>query len=320
MSANTEIQKKSPALGRGLDALFQNRPTPTSSIANPTTNVVGDKTISSLNLKMELIRPNPEQSRKIFSQDELEGLALSIKEHGIIQPIVVRKKIGFYEIIAGERRYRAAQILGLKEIPAIIRSENDSQSQQTDDLANLLENVQREDLKPLELAHAYQGVIEKYQFSQEEFAKKMGVSRVSISNTIRLLKLPQTVKSLLESGTLSEGHARALLALELEPKKLENLAARAVEKSWSVRETETEVRLLKAAPKSSQPISMNTGSKESLISPEARPFDAIESELREIFGTKVTVRKNGSKGAVEIFFSNTDSLHRVIHQLRGLKS
>lgn len=210
-------------LGKGLDALI--------------TSLHIDESDKVIQIPLSQLRANPYQPRKYFNEDSINELAESIKEHGIIQPIIVRKVLKGFEIIAGERRYRASQVCGLATVPAVERNFSD---QQVMEIA-LIENVQREDLNAMEIAIAYQSIIDQFSLTQEELSAKVGKSRSHIANFLRLLQLPETIKQYVSRGTLSMGHARAIVGVKDDKTKKE-LAETAISKQWSVRDLEEEIK------------------------------------------------------------------------------
>lgn len=254
-------------------------------------------------LALQQIRPNPLQPRKEFTAEALQELADSIREQGILQPLVVRQREQHFELIAGERRWRAAQLLGLADVPVIVREADDRTLLE---LA-LIENLQREDLNPLEEAQGYAELIEKFTLRQEDVALKVGKSRVAVANALRLLKLPAEVQALLRDGRISVGHAKVILGLSTEA--YQKLAAeRVVKKGLNVRQTEELVALMQKA---------GTGAAGSKIDPAAADSNitALETRLRERFGTKVALRYRQGKGALEIRFFNDDDLNRILDLL-----
>ncbi len=255
------------------------------------------------NVDISKIRPNPEQPRKTFSENSLKELAESIKENGILQPILVREKDGYYEIIVGERRWRAAQIAGLKEIPVIVK--NDLDNAEMLKLA-IIENVQREDLNPIELATAYNELIEKYNLTQEDLSRMIGKSRSSIANTVRLLKLPQKVKEYIVQGVLSEGHGRALLSLEDE-EEIVKLAKESIEKGLSVRELEEIINFKKKEYILDKNVSRETTNEKNVN----QDLLNIEEDFIEVFGTKVSVIGNLDKGKIVINYYSREDLERI---------
>jgi ParB family chromosome partitioning protein len=255
-----------------------------------------------IKISIDRIKPNPNQPRKHIKEETLKELAESIKQKGIIQPIIVREKEGHYEIIAGERRWRAAQIAGLQEIPVVIR--NDISELESLELA-LIENIQREDLNPIDLALAYNELIEKYNLTQEELAKILGKSRSAIANTLRLLKLPEEIKNHIISGKLSEGHGRVLLALEDE-KEMTRLANECIEKQLSVRELEEIIYF-----KSQEQIQEKIVSHETNQEKKNNDLVNIEEDLIEALGTKVIVKGSLNKGKIIIEYYSREDLERI---------
>jgi ParB family chromosome partitioning protein len=270
-----------------------------------------------LDVELTKVESNPDQPRKHFNQAKLEELALSLKEHGLVQPIIVKRLANqSYQIIAGERRWRASKLAGLSKIPVIVRDQ--LKSTQSNDLASLIENIQREELSPVELANSYERMIRIHGFTQEALAQKLGLSRVAVANTIRLLKLPEKVKEMLIKNQLGEGHARALLGLR-EIYKIEGLADQVLTEGLTVRDVETRVKQLNE--ESDMTAKRGSGAGEYSHSnggaAKANTFQTIEDELRILLGTKVSVKGNDLKGSIEIYFSGKDSLNRIIHQLRS---
>jgi ParB family chromosome partitioning protein len=255
-----------------------------------------------IKISINRIKPNPNQPRKHIKEETLKELAESIKQKGIIQPIIVREKEGYYEIIAGERRWRTAQIAGLQEIPVVIR--NDISELESLELA-LIENIQREDLNPIDLALAYNELIEKYNLTQEELAKILGKSRSAIANTLRLLKLPEEIKNHIISGKLSEGHGRVLLALEDE-KEMTRLANECIEKQLSVRELEEIIYF-----KSQEQIQEKIVSHETNQEKKNNDLVNIEEDLIEALGTKVIVKGSLNKGKIIIEYYSREDLERI---------
>ena len=250
------------------------------------------------------IEPNREQPRKNFDKDALEELAESIKIHGLIQPIIVQKKEDYYEIIAGERRWRAAKIAGLKELPVVIKEYT---PQEVMEIA-LIENIQRKDLNPIEEAIAYKSLVNEYNLKQDELAKKMSKSRAAIANSMRLLKLAEDVQEMIINQELSMGHARALLAIEHEELQIDT-AKTVIEKGLSVRETE---KLVKNILKPKQ-IRMEIPPVDKAV------YDQIQDRLKEVMGTKVSInpKKNG-KGKIEIEYYSSEELERLIELFSGI--
>lgn len=272
-------------LGKGINALFPGETTNEADKVNQIS--VGD------------IRTNPYQPRKIFDQAALEELAESIKEHGILQPIVVRKSGEKYELVVGERRFRAAKLIKLKEVPAIIKELTD---QQMMELA-ILENLQREDLTPIEEAEAYQKLMEALNLTQEQLAFRLGKSRPHIANHVRLLALPENVRKLISDKELSMGHGRTLLGLRSK-KLIPETAEKVVKENLNVRQLENLVQRL------NEDVPRETIEKKKDIFIEEK-----QSELRDRFGTKVQIKKNKNKGKIEIEFFSEDDLERILELL-----
>jgi ParB family transcriptional regulator, chromosome partitioning protein len=311
-----KVEAPRKALGRGLAALMGD------SISSSTTrthaaqaNPEPLKARGMDTVEIEKIEPNPEQPRKIFEPSKLAELAQSIKEMGVIQPIVVKKVAGDkYQIVAGERRWRASKLAGLVRIPVFVR-EQDAASLDHD-LASLVENIQREELNPIELAIAYDRLLKTHQFTQDTLAQKLGVSRTAIANTLRLLKLPILIKNLVNERKITEGHARALLSLEGEEQMLA-MAEQIQSAGLSVRDVELRVR--SAIAQQAESIAALPGELNGSDMPKVKEAGilALEDELRRVFGTKVIIRGNSTRGAIEIYYAGSDSMHRVVHQLRS---
>ena len=270
-------------LGKGISAFF------------PEESIHSDNRIEYIAVSKLIV--NPFQPRKIFNEEALQELAESIKEHGIIQPIVVRKKEKKYEIIAGERRFRAAKLAGLKEIPAIVKEMTEQQMMEV----AILENLQREDLTPIEEAEAYSNLIENLNFTQDMLAKRLGKSRPHIANHIRLLQLPEDVRKLMNEGVLSMGHGRALLGLKNKG-RIAEIAQKVIAQSLNVRQLESLVHQL------NEGVSHETKEK---VKKDVF-VQATESQLREYFGTSVQVKKQKNKGKIEIEFYSEDDLERIL--------
>lgn len=256
-------------------------------------------------MKISDIEPNREQPRKNFDKEALQELADSIKQFGIIQPIVVQKKDDYYEIIAGERRWRAAKLAKLKEVPVIIKEYSDREVMEI----ALIENIQRKDLNPIEEALAYKSLIDEYSLKQEELANRVSKSRTAIANSMRLLKLTDSVQNMLINDEISMGHARALLTLEQEDLQIE-AAKTIVSKGLSVRDTEKLVKSILNPKQVKLPIP----------SAKAAIYDAIANKLREKMGTKVSInhKKNG-KGKIEIEYYSQEELERLLEMFDDIK-
>ncbi|NLL44078.1 MAG: ParB/RepB/Spo0J family partition protein [Mollicutes bacterium] len=286
------MENKKRALGMGLEQLFNSENLDVESIEKRIYETASNEEIVELNI-VEL-RPNPYQPRKVFNDEALKELAESIKEHGVIQPIIVKKSIKGYEIVAGERRVRACKMIGLEKIPAIIRPFTDEQMMEI----ALLENLQRENLNAIEEAHAYKSLLEKLNITQEELSKKVGKSRSHVTNIIGLLRLPKAVQDMVANETISMGHARVLSKLEDDNKIIE-LANKIVEKNLSVRDIEKMAEDNNIERK----IKINRRRTE-----ENSEYKYIEELLREKLDTKVRIKDK----KIEISFNNTADLNRIL--------
>lgn len=278
----------SKRLGKGLDALI-----PSLSIHDD------DKVVE---IPLSQLRANPYQPRKTFNDEAIQELAESIRQHGVIQPIIVRSVLKGYEIIAGERRFRASQYCGKATIPAVVRSFSD---QQVMEIA-LIENLQRENLNAMEIAVAYQGLMEQFSLTQEELSLKVGKSRSHIANFLRLLSLPEEVKDNVSRGTLSMGHARAIVGIK-DPILVKQLAKQCVEQEWSVRELEEAVKNLDRKP---------TDKAKPKVKSRDPYIDHLEEDLRERFKTTVKIKHNKDKGKIELNYYSKQDLERLLELLQ----
>jgi ParB family chromosome partitioning protein len=254
-------------------------------------------------VEIEKIRPNPRQPRTVFDEASIDELAGSIRETGIIQPLLVVPQDDYYQIVVGERRWRAAQKAGLRVVPVIVRNMPEDKQLEV----SLIENIHREDLNPLEIAEAFEHLVAQLGLTQQEIADKVGKDRASVANYIRLLKLPEDTKKLIREEKLSMGQARAILALEDEELQ-RKIALLAVEKSLSVRETERLVQRYKEKPPRAQ---------KSLEDPDLK---ALEEELIRWLGTKVTISGQRNKGTIRIFYFSLEELNRIYDRIKGVKS
>ena len=254
-------------------------------------------------VEIEKIRPNPHQPRTQFDEASIDELARSIKETGIIQPLLVVPEEDHYKLIVGERRWRAAQRAGLRVVPVIIRNMTEDKQLEV----SLIENIHREDLNPLEIAEAFERLVNQLGLTQQEVADRVGKDRASVANYIRLLKLQPEIKALIRDGKLSMGQARAILSLEDEELQ-KSVAFQAVEKSLSVRETEKLVQKLKERPPRTQ---------KSLEDPDLK---ALEEELIQCLGTKVTIAGQRNKGTIRIFYFSLEELNRIYDKIKGVKA
>ena len=301
-------------LGRGLGAIFGEDVVKESNEelakAKKAAAVVSDEENGGeMMIKVSLIEPNRDQPRKDFNEEEMQELAESIKNYGVLQPLLVQKKGTSYELIAGERRWRAAKIAGLKEVPVVLREYN---KQQTMEIA-LIENVQRADLNPIEEAQAYQQLVKEFHLTQEEIAVRVSKNRATITNAMRLLKLDEQIQDLLIKGMISSGHARALLSLE--DKQLQRKAAREIlDKGLSVRETEKLVKKMgKPAPSREE----KTERKDEAL---ALIFQELEERMKSVMGTKVSIHnKDKNKGRIEIEYYSEAELERIVEMIESIR-
>ena len=300
-----------PALGRGLGALMGGNPPPKQPGTTPAPNTPapapavvtiapGDRV---QRVALDRVRPSSLQPRKEFSAEALQELADSIREQGIVQPLIVRERGGFFELIAGERRWRASQLLKLSEVPIIVREADD---RTVLELA-LIENLQRENLNAIEEALGYSQLAGQFQLTQEEIAVKVGKSRASVANATRLLKLPASVQGFIREGRLSVGHAKVILGLPTE-KEQSHLAERIIKEGLNVRQTEGLLAKLQARPQKS---TAENATPAAPASPDSNLL-RLEDKLREKFGTKVQLKYAQGKGAVEISFFSDDELQRIL--------
>lgn len=310
---------KRSGLGKGLDSLIPmgveleeiQKPVQKKQVQKTEADVnnidgasEGEKTVF---LKVSQIEPNRDQPRKQFDEEALAELAESMKQYGVLQPLLVQKKGDYYEIIAGERRWRAAKLAKLKEVPVIIKDYTPQEIMEI----SLIENIQREDLNPIEEAAAYQRLIDEFHLKHEEIAARVSKSRTAITNSMRLLKLDKRVQLMLVEGEISGGHARALLSLE--DREAQYIAAeKIIENKLSVRETEKLVKSL-----------LNPKEPKKTVSPEPVQdfiYKDIENKIREILGTKVNInRKDANRGKIEIEYYSIDELERLMEIFRNIK-
>jgi ParB family chromosome partitioning protein len=276
------------ALGKGISALIPEKET-------------GQRN-EIINVQTDQIKPNPFQPREDFDTQSIEELAQSIKEKGVIQPLLVRRKGDDYELIAGERRLRAANLLNLKEIPIIVKDVEDIDSLE---LA-LIENIQRQDLNPIEEAHAYQYLIDKFKVTQEKISAVLGKARVTITNTLRLLNLPQEIQAEIKKGRISFAHGRALLEIE-DINQQRRLAQEVISKGLSVRELESLIKMHRPR-----------GVKRRMGQAPREPYVAVlEEELQHLLATKVRISKRKKRGHISIEFYSQEDLERIVNLLKG---
>ena len=291
------MAKKNAGLGRGLEAIFLDNQTPENE---------ADKENRISKLRISLVDPKSDQPRKYFDKDALEELAASITENGLLQPILVREYgEGRYQIIAGERRFRASKLAGLSEIPAVVLDGDDLKAAQV----SVIENVQREDLNPLEEAQAYDALIRRFGLTQEQVSKQVGKSRTAITNILRLLQLPEAVLELLRRGDISEGHARALLGLKNRDQMI-SLAQKIVEKELSVRDVERTVRLMNYDP-------AEVEEEDEGLTQRKVYMKELEHRAVTILGRRVKILKTGKKKVVELAYSDDEDLEALLKTICG---
>lgn len=279
-------------LGRGLDALFAE----SAVLKDMKKNDNKEETIKTI--KLIEIEPNKTQARKKFNEESLNELAESIKTYGVIQPIIVEEKDGYYSIIAGERRWRASKLAGLTEIPCIVRNEDEQRVKEI----SLIENIQRENLNPIEKALGYKELIDNYNLRQQDLADKLGISRTNVTNTLRILNLDKRVIKLAVEGKLSEGHCRSLLAIA-DPDKQYAAALRIIEKGQTVRDIERTVKNRK-----------KIAEKDSRYEAVYRD---IEDSFQSFFGTKVKLSAKKNSGRIVIQYSTNDELERLLDLIKN---
>ena len=324
---------KKKGLGRGLDALFPEKPVEKKPVPKPITKEVNPKqeaesaktTVpasdkkemtadtptevkkTEMLVKISKVEPNRTQPRKQFDEDALVELSESIKQFGILQPLLVSDKGDYYEIIAGERRWRAAKLAGLKEVPVIIKEFNDQQVVEI----SLIENIQREDLNPIEEAMAYKRLINEFKLKQDSIAERVSKSRTAVTNSLRLLKLDERVQQMLIDEMISAGHARAILAIPDKDKQA-SVAMKVFDEKLSVRETEKLVKHIVEPPKKKAEKQVNTA--------EDAIYESLEEKMKGIVGTRVFIhRKKNNKGKIEIEYYSRDELERIIELFESIR-
>ena len=310
-------------LGRGLDAFFPDRTSTVKESTRKTTTKtvntdkktgVTEKEVAhttvkrktagqksgAMIVKISSVEPNINQPRKQFDEDALLELSESVKQYGILQPLLVSDKKDYYEIIAGERRWRAAKLAGLKEVPVIVKEFSEQELVEI----SLIENIQREDLNPVEEAKAYKRLIDEFNLKQDEVADRVGKSRTAVTNSMRLLKLTDKVQQMLIDEMITAGHARAILAIS-DKEKQETVAMKVFDEKLSVRETESLVKRMQEPPK--------TEKKSKFTTAEDAIYESLEEKMKSIMGTRVQIhRKKKDKGKIEIEYYSKDELERII--------
>jgi ParB family chromosome partitioning protein len=298
------VQKKR-ALGKGLDALFGEINIPVS-VDSAHLEENQSELGRIVYIDVDDIKPNSMQPRQDFNEESIQSLADSIKQHGVIQPVMLQKGPNGYELVAGERRWRAARAAGLKEVPSFVRE----LSQEENALFAIIENVQREDLNPMEEAIAFRNVMDTYGITQEGLSKSIGKSRPHIANTLRILKLPEPIQELLLQGKLTLGHANAIGGIADKQKQTES-AKQIVRESLSVREAEA------LAARASGKVGEKK--KKAQSRKKSEEIRRVEEELTSLMGTRVTLGSNGKSGVIEIHYYSRDELDGLIEELRGLE-
>ncbi len=284
------------SLGRGLGSLIPQRQMQSdSSISERNSGAETGERVQEI--QINLIQPNPHQPREDFNREKLEDLINSIKQHGIIQPLIVLKHEQGYQLIAGERRYRSAKILGLKTVPAIVRSASE---QEKLELA-IVENIQRQNLNPIERAYGYQRLLEEFNLTQEQVAKRMGQHRAVVANSLRLLTLPPEIQKALKEGDITEGHAKVLLSITSEPERL-RVCKEIIKDKLSVRAVENQARK----------VSVRRHVRKVNKDPN---MAAREEALQESLGTKVTITRKGQQGTINIHFYSAEEFKAIINKI-----
>ena len=307
--------RRTGGLGKGLDALIPNKAGgPSKEPAKKTRSAVvkKDKTTEKDNpaaerlVKISSVEPNLNQPRRHFDEDALLELSESIKQYGVLQPLLVSDKKDYFEIIAGERRWRAAKMAGLKEVPVVVKEFTDQEIVEI----SLIENIQREDLNPIEEAMAYKRLMEEFHLKQDEIADRVAKSRTAVTNSMRLLKLTSKVQEMVIADMISAGHARALLGISDETLQ-ENTAMKVFDEKLSVRETEKLVKNL-VSPAKKEKTERNTA--------EDAIYESLEEKMKGIMGTKVSIqRKKNNKGKIEIEYYSRDELERIIDLFESIR-
>lgn len=306
---------KKSGLGRGLDALFPEKTVQSKHQEIKKLNNITESQISQekegknngvMMVKISKVEPNREQPRKKFDEDSLLELSESIKQYGVLQPLLVSDKKDYYEIIAGERRWRAAKLAGIKEIPIIIREFSNKETVEI----SLIENIQREDLNPVEEAMAYKRLIDEFHLKQDEIAERVSKSRTAVTNSLRLLKLDPRVQNMVIEEMITAGHARAILGIS-DPDTQEMVASKVFDHKLSVRETEELVRKILNPSKKKEKVS-NTA--------EDAVYESLEEKMKGITGTRVFIRrKKNNKGKIEIEYYSRDDLERIIDLFESIR-
>ena len=298
---------KKGGLGKGIDSLIPNKVSATKTEAK-NENVKNDKVIEGVLVNINKVEPNREQPRKNFDEDALLELSESIKQFGVLQPLLVQDRKGYYEIIAGERRWRAAKLAGLKEVPVIIKNYDEKETLKI----SLIENLQREDLNPIEEAKAYEQLYNTYGLKQDEIAASVSKSRTAITNIMRLLKLDERVQNMVIENLISSGHGRTLLSIDDGDMQYQ-LAEKILDENLSVREAEKLVKCILEHKDNKKNVEEESSQEKSMI-------DFFENKMKDILGSKVVIKnKKNNKGKIEIEYYSKDELERIIDLIQSIK-
>ena len=288
---------KALGLGRGLGSLIPNKKIAENIISKDNRGIIGEDFKNKvLEVPVELVEVNPHQPRQVFDHAELEELIESIKQHGIIQPLIVTKTEDGYQLIAGERRLRSAKIIGLNTVPVLVREAGEQEKLEL----SLIENIQRKNLNPIEKAYSYQRLMDEFNLSQEASAKKLGINRSVLANTVRFLELPEDVQKALASGDITEGHAKVIAGLDSEKEQLDFLK-KISQYNFTVRDAEKQIR--------------KTRSKTTTRAVKSPELEEKEDLLRSKLNTKVFIKKNGKKGQIMIDFYSDEEMNYIISEI-----
>ena len=306
MAVAKKSKASSKGLGKGLGNLIRESEEDENVVVKEVVKEVVVKEPGEMKVRLSQIEPNREQPRKVFDEDALIELSESIKQYGVLQPLLVQKKDDYYEIIAGERRWRAAKLAGLKEVPVLVREYTEQEVVEI----SLIENIQRENLNPIEEAIAYKRLLKEFHLKQDEIAERVSKSRTAVTNSMRLLKLNSKVQQMVIDDMISTGHARALLALEDEEQQY-TIANKIFDEKLSVRETEKLIKILKNPKK--------TAKKEKIE--HTFIYENLEEKMKGIMGTKVNVNpKSNGKGKIEIEYYSEEELERIFDLIMSIQS
>lgn len=301
---------KKGGLGKGIDSLIPNKVSKSVETANAEPSVKNEKVVEGVLVSINKVEPNREQPRKNFDEDALLELSESIKQFGVLQPLLVQDKKDYYEIIAGERRWRAAKLAGLKEVPVLIKNLTNQEVVEI----SLIENIQRENLNPIEEAFAYKRLLTEFNLKQDEVAERVSKSRTAVTNSMRLLKLNEKVQQMVIDDMITTGHARALLGID-DSEKQYATAQKIFDEKLSVRETEKLVKKIQQEKDNPAPKESNK------IDPKLEAiYRDLEEKMKAILGTKVAInQKDDKKGKIEIEYYSVDELDRIVDLIRTIQ-